>query len=194
MQVRPAGASAPPDPPPKDAIRAREELIKAKKRDARRKDELASLGYSTPSAVQTKNAGRPNRRRSMSTGDAEDLLTRTPAAQRRTAALRSEGLLDVLPIEQEDDPLTDSIQRELLKLEGPARSVRVRGLLRRSAVADPRGCGQKYHVRQHEETIYASSDAEQISHVGDAGDIDGGKAWRTVKRPSDMVRFSQRAI
>ena len=65
----------------------------------------------------------------MSTGDAEDLVTRTSAAQRRTAALRSEGLLDVLPIEQEDDPLTDSIQRELLKLEGSAKSVSARGLL-----------------------------------------------------------------
>ena len=61
----------------------------------------------------------------MSTGDAEDLLTRTSAAQRRTAALRSEGLLDDLPIEQEDDPLTDSIQRELMKLEGLAKSVSV---------------------------------------------------------------------
>lgn len=62
----------------------------------------------------------------MSTGDAEDMLTRTPAAQRRKAVLRSEGrLLDVLPIEQEDDLLTDSIQRELLKLEGPAKSVSV---------------------------------------------------------------------
>ena len=64
----------------------------------------------------------------MSTGDAEDLVTRTSAAQRRTAALRSEGLLDVLPIEQQDDALTDSIQRELLKLEGPARSVSVPSL------------------------------------------------------------------
>ncbi|KAH9917565.1 uncharacterized protein B0H18DRAFT_1123545 [Fomitopsis serialis] len=156
---------------PKEAIRAREDLIKAKKREAKRKDELASLGHSTPSAVQARRAGRPSRRRSMSTGDAEDLLTRTPAAQRRAAALRCEGLLDDLNMAQEDDPLADSINRELRKLEDPTKS--------------------KYHIRQHQETIYASSDAEQISHVGNAGDVNGGKAWRIVKRPSDMNEYAR---
>jgi hypothetical protein len=28
---------------------------------------------------------------------------------------------------------------------------------------------------------------DSIGHVGDAGDVNGGKAWRTVRRPSDMV-------
>ncbi|TFY68556.1 hypothetical protein EVJ58_g950 [Rhodofomes roseus] len=163
--------NAPPAPPPKEAIRAREQLIMAKKREAKRRDDLASLGHSTPSAVQAMRAGRPSRRRSMSTGDAEDLLTRTPAAQRRAAALKSEGLLDVLDIDQEDDPLADSIDRELRKLEDPAKS--------------------KYHIRQHQETIYASSDAEQVSHVGTAGDVNGGKAWRIVKRPSDMNEYAR---
>ena len=43
-----------------------------------------------------------------------------------------------------------------------------------------------YQVREREEMIYAA-DADNISHIGDAGDIDSGKAWRTVRRPSDMV-------
>lgn len=47
---------------------------------------------------------------------------------------------------------------------------------------------QKYHVREHSETIYASSDADPIKHMQGAGDVDAGKAWKSVRRPSDMVR------
>lgn len=116
-------SSAIPAPPPKDAIRARDELIKAKKREARQKEEQEALGIGYSSA-QLLKVGRPMRRRSMSTGDAEDMLAqRSGAAQRRGAALRQGGLLDVLPIEDENDPLSDSINRELLKLEGPSKSV-----------------------------------------------------------------------
>lgn len=46
---------------------------------------------------------------------------------------------------------------------------------------------QKYHVREHEITIYASSSDERVSHIAGPGDVDVGKAWRTVRRPSDMV-------
>jgi len=46
---------------------------------------------------------------------------------------------------------------------------------------------QTYHVRQHAGMIYASSDADRISHMAGPGDVDAGKAWRTVRRPSDMV-------
>ncbi|KAI0349954.1 hypothetical protein OH77DRAFT_1464614 [Trametes cingulata] len=182
------------DPPAKDAIRAREELIKAKKREARRIEEgldsdeeeqlatrartasghaagdVSSPGMLHPSAATT--AGRPSRRRSMSTGDAEDILTRTPgASQRRAAALHKEGLLDITALRGEDDPLADSINRELKKLEAPKRT--------------------KYHVREHSETIYASSDADRISHMKGAGDVDTGKAWRTLRRPSDMNEYSK---
>jgi hypothetical protein len=51
---------------------------------------------------------------------------------------------------------------------------------------------QRYHVRQHSETIYASSDTDKVSHIDGAGDVDNGRAWRTVRRPSDMVRKSTR--
>ncbi|KAI8974021.1 hypothetical protein BD414DRAFT_498895 [Trametes punicea] len=177
-------------PPARDAIRAREELIKAKKREARRLEEdsdedeplvkmtranvtvpggASSPGMLHPSAATGR---RPARRRSMSTGDAEDLLTRTPgASQRRVAALHQDGLLDITALHGKDDPLADSINRELEKLEAPKRS--------------------KYHVREHSETIYASADGDRISHMGGAGDVDAGKAWRTLRRPSDMNEYSK---
>ena len=46
---------------------------------------------------------------------------------------------------------------------------------------------QKYHVREREGTIYASSSDEKVSHMAGAGDLDAGRAWRMVRRPSDMV-------
>ena len=46
---------------------------------------------------------------------------------------------------------------------------------------------QRYHVRERETMIIASSDADQVHHMSSAGDINSGKAWRAVRRPSDMV-------
>lgn len=73
-------------------------------------------------------------------------------------------LLDV-PVDEVDLPLSDSIDRELDKMgdEKP-----------------------KYRLRERASTIYATAD-ERISHVRRAGDVDNGKAWRAVRRPSDMV-------
>jgi hypothetical protein len=45
---------------------------------------------------------------------------------------------------------------------------------------------QKYRIREHE-AIFASADTEQVSHMSLAGDVNGGKAWKAVRRPSDMV-------
>jgi hypothetical protein len=45
---------------------------------------------------------------------------------------------------------------------------------------------QKYLVRE-QATIYASSDERRVEHMESAGDVDAGKAWRPVRRPSDMV-------
>lgn len=45
---------------------------------------------------------------------------------------------------------------------------------------------RKYLVHERPETIYAAYD-QKVSHHGVAGDVDSGKAWRTVRRPSDMV-------
>ncbi|KDQ13917.1 hypothetical protein BOTBODRAFT_44860 [Botryobasidium botryosum FD-172 SS1] len=135
----------------KEAIRAHEERIIAKRRELRRK-QTAGEG----------NATRPSRRRSRSTGDAEG----------EGASSRRKLDFDLLsaPIERAegDIPLSDSIERELNKLY-PSN--------------------QKYHLREHEGTIYATT--EKVSHVSKAGDIDAGKAWRSVRRPSDMNEHSR---
>lgn len=46
---------------------------------------------------------------------------------------------------------------------------------------------QRYHVRERTETIYASADLDIVSPSNCAGDIDMGKAWRTIRRSSDIV-------
>jgi hypothetical protein len=123
-------SSIPPTPPPKDAIRAREELILEKRREARQRDEDESLGYYTPPKIGlgprrspgnllSAQGGRPIRRRSMSTGDLQGL----DDAAKRKGDMRGEGLLDVTTFREEDDPLSDSINRELRKLESPRKSV-----------------------------------------------------------------------
>ncbi len=118
-----SGASTitePPPVPPKDNITTRERLILQKRRQARgvqednvdvvprRNQDRQSLGY-----------GRPSRRRSLSTGDAEVLG--------RGAQKRGEALLDIVSEGDHDDPLADSIEKELQKLAevptGPKKSV-----------------------------------------------------------------------
>lgn len=39
--------------------------------------------------------------------------------------------------------------------------------------------------------IYASSSEDKISHMPGPGDVDAGKAWRAVRRPSDMNEYSK---
>jgi hypothetical protein len=103
-----SGSTIPPPPPPKDAIRSREELILEKRREARRREEDESLGYYTPPRPSDRAFARQSRRRSRSTGDMEELAR-----------------LDVSGLEgQEDEDLSDSIQRELRKLGG-GRSVSI---------------------------------------------------------------------
>ncbi|KAI9462616.1 hypothetical protein F5148DRAFT_1300050 [Russula earlei] len=155
-------------PIPKDAIRHREQMILEKRREMRRREQDEDLGYVTPPRNPPHPVGRPSARRSMSTGDAEDLQ-----AAARLAALNPPGS-SVLPdvvVTEEKDPLAESIARELRKLRGSTKS--------------------RYHVRQHSETIYASSDADKVSHIDGAGDVDNGRAWRTVRRPSDMNEYAK---
>ncbi|KAJ7502909.1 hypothetical protein B0H11DRAFT_1986905 [Mycena galericulata] len=150
--------SLPPPVPPKDNIRSREAIIIEKRREMRRFDE-EGYDYAPLESETHLRAGRPSGRRSMSTGDAEE-LTR----------LRGKGLLDVGA--GKGDLLGDSIEKELSKLDAPHK--------------------RKYHIRQHEGTIYASSsDSERIAHMAGAGDLDAGKAWKTVRRPSDMNEYSK---
>ncbi|KAH9996663.1 hypothetical protein BJV74DRAFT_827402 [Russula compacta] len=153
-------------PIPKDAIRHREQMVLEKRREMRQREQDEDMGYSTPPRNPPQQ-GRPSARRSMSTGDAEDLQTVA-----RLAAMNPPGS-SVLPdvvVTEERDPLAESIARELRKLRGSTKG--------------------RYHVRQHSETIYASSDPDKVSHIDGAGDVDSGRAWRTVRRPSDMNEYA----
>lgn len=149
-------ATIPPQVPPKDNIKQREQMILERRREARRITEEEEEAFRAPSKgkapvkdQQHLGVGRPSRRRSMSTGD----------------------LLDVHDV-VEDDPLADSIEKELSKLvEQPKKS--------------------KYHIRERGAMIYASSSEDKISHMPGPGDVDAGKAWRAVRRPSDMNEYSK---
>ena len=133
-----SGGSIPPAPPPKEngksARQMREELIREKRREARardsgefippRRDAAGNLLEGSPSHRRM-SSGRPSARRSLSTGDAEDLLSNQDAARRRVSVLRNQrgGVLGGL-LEDEEAPLTDSIERELRrKMEEETRKV-----------------------------------------------------------------------
>lgn len=87
------------------------------------------------------------------------------------APAKSDMLLDLGISDSEGDLLADSISKELKKL-------------------DPEHRKGKYRIREHE-AIFASADTEQVSHMSLAGDVNGGKAWKAVRRPSDMNEYSK---
>lgn len=107
-----SGVSLPPPPvPAKDNIRQREQIILEKRREARRLEEEGMDAFELNQSHQTRlGVGRPSRRRSMSTGDAETLGG--GAKKRGDVLLEKVGL---------DDPLGDSIERELRKLVEPPK-------------------------------------------------------------------------
>ena len=174
----------PPPPPPKIGIKEREEMIKTKRREIRNLEEEEEMRFAPKPTRLTPGSGRPSRRRSRSAGDAAGISLANQHA--------AEDALGMGDLENEDDPLSESINRELQKLEIPKRPVspshtpeQGHGLL--TPPLSPLQQKQKYHVRERETMIIASSDADQIHHMSSAGDVNGGKAWRAVRRPSDMV-------
>jgi len=103
-----------PPPPPKIGIKEREEMIKAKRREIRRLEEEEEIRNKPKAKILTPRGGRPSQRRSRSTGDAAEISL----GKRSTKdALGMGGL------ENGDDPLSESINRELQKLEIPKRPV-----------------------------------------------------------------------
>ncbi|KAK2464216.1 hypothetical protein APHAL10511_003673 [Amanita phalloides] len=164
--------AAPPPLPPKESPRNREQATRTNEMEME-SDELEQSGgdvYS-PTAGQTQNkhaqqrllgVGRPSRRRSMSTGDADLLRQRN-----------GPGLLDGVVGEVANDALADSIEKELKKFVEPQKKA-------------------GYQVREREATIYASSsDPDGVSHMTGPGDVNTGKAWRAVRKPSDMNEYSK---
>ena len=172
----------PPPPPPKIGIKEREEMIRAKRRQIRHLEEEEEKRYA-PKATLTPKGGRPSRRRSKSAGDAAEI-----SLGNQRAAQDALGMDDL----ENDDPLSESINRELQKLEIPKRPVSPSHTSERSHESltcrpSPLKQKQKYHVTERETMIIASSDADQVRHMSTAGDVNSGKAWRAVRRPSDMV-------
>ena len=103
--------SPPPPVPVKDNIRQREQIILEKRREARRLEEEGMDELDLNQSHQKHlGVGRPSRRRSMSTGDAETLGG--GAKKRGDILLEKVGL---------DDPLGDSIEQELRKLVEPPK-------------------------------------------------------------------------
>ncbi|CAG8638241.1 12428_t:CDS:2, partial [Acaulospora colombiana] len=108
--------------------------------------------------------GRPSRRRSQSTGDLK-------AKQYLLISLKFEEP-DQLDLVHQDDPdLTDAVQSELAKRQ-PAKKT--------------------YMMKQRRPTIYASD--SRVGHLGVAGDVHGGRAWKAVRRPSDMDIINTRIV
>ena len=105
----------PPPPPPKIGIREREEMIKARRREIRRLEEEQDTRFASKAPALAPESSRPRRRRSRSTGDATET---SPRKQPTT-----KGALGMDGLENEDDPLSESINRELQKLEAPKRPV-----------------------------------------------------------------------
>jgi len=106
----------------KDAIRNREQMILEKRREMRRREQDEDMGYVTPPRnPPSATSGRPSARRSMSTGDAEDMQQ----AAARLAALNPSGssVLPEVVAAEEKDPLAESIARELMKLRGSTKGV-----------------------------------------------------------------------
>lgn len=112
-----SGASAmttPPPVPPKDNIKQREQIILEKRREARRLEAAESDAFQPLRGQDQKHlgVGRPSRRRSMSTGDAEVLGG--------GAKKRGNALLDIVPTQGTGgDLLADSIEKEFQKLVAP---------------------------------------------------------------------------
>lgn len=105
-----------PAPPPKDARRQREELILQKKREARRREEEEDMGMRTPPRSLVRPGGRG---RSRSTSELNGAFGGGVPSGKRVA--KDGTLLDV-PM-KEEDPLSDSIDRELRKLGAVAGNV-----------------------------------------------------------------------
>jgi hypothetical protein len=100
----------PPPPPPKIGIKEREEMIKAKRREIRRLEDEEVMQYAPKATTLTPGGGRPSRRRSRSAGEAGAISS-------------AKGVLGMGDLENGDDPLSESINRELQKLEVPKRPV-----------------------------------------------------------------------
>ncbi|TIB03467.1 hypothetical protein E3P84_02834 [Wallemia ichthyophaga] len=110
---------------------------------------------------------RPSRRRSVSADAVES--PRKKAIFRPSSGLPTPGALN-------EGDFGDDLDREMREIF--------------------KDSDRKYKMFEHNEVIRASSQEEtvqkpKISHHAKAGDIDTGKAWKVIRRPSDMNEYSR---
>ncbi|KAL0581895.1 Bud site selection protein bud4 [Marasmius crinis-equi] len=151
----------PPMPPPKDNIKAREEMILQRRREMRRMEEEQEDMLFNGAEIH------------VPAGKSRGIGLGRPSRRRSMSTgdvhdlvKKGEAKLDVDPV-AEEDPLEATIEKELQKMD-----------------TEPK---KKYHIRERE-AIYASS---TVSHMAGPGDVNVGKAWRPIRRPSDMNEYSK---
>lgn len=110
---------------------------------------------------------RPSRRRSVSADAVES--PRRKAVYRPSSGLPTPGALN-------EGDFGDDLDKEMREIF--------------------KDSDRKYRMFEHDEIIRASSQDEpahkpKISHSTKAGDIDTGKAWKVIRRPSDMNEYSR---
>ncbi|KAH6914354.1 hypothetical protein BKA70DRAFT_1558314 [Coprinopsis sp. MPI-PUGE-AT-0042] len=158
-----SSATIPPPVPPKDSIKNREQLILEKRRAARRMEDDDSEDFDDVGDLRASHKAQSVGRPSRRRSMS------TNDAVDLAAQRRSEALLDI-NAESDGDDLLGKIEQELNKgKEQPKK---------------------RYQIREHN-TIYASSSSQKVSHTNGAGDVDAGRAWRMVRRPSDMNEYAQ---
>ncbi|EJD41589.1 hypothetical protein AURDEDRAFT_186410 [Auricularia subglabra TFB-10046 SS5] len=111
--------------------------------------------------------GRPRPRRSMSVADAEDLMLE-PQSPLLPSPVPAD---EVIGPSAMDIPLSESIDNELRRRMPPGAN------------------GRKYRMREASSVVYAADD--KVVHAGAAGDVDSGRAWKTIRRPSDMNEYAR---
>ncbi|KAF6763079.1 hypothetical protein DFP72DRAFT_1030227 [Ephemerocybe angulata] len=165
-----SSSAMPPPVPPKDNIKAREQMILQKRRQARGLDddqsegeysgEDDSIGPLAKMHQKRLGVGRPSHRRSMSTGDVEDLTEH----QKETAMLELSQV--------HSDTLLGNIEQELNKMQEPPKK-------------------KRYQIRERANTIVASSSDERVQHLHGVGDVHTDRPWRPVRRESDMNQYAR---
>ncbi|KZO93860.1 hypothetical protein CALVIDRAFT_566091 [Calocera viscosa TUFC12733] len=151
-----------------NSMEQREKEIIAKRRERRERERGFGLGEDeeeSPRRLEVPQR-RTGRRRSLSMGDVEEESKEDVEQEQE----KKQNTLLPTP-EIASDPFAVSVEREVRKyLDGP----------------------RSYHIREHEVKVFSSpADREKVSHIHGAGDVDRGKAWKVIRRSSDMNEYAR---
>ena len=151
---------------------------------------------------RSKNGGKGRRKRSMSTGDAlpffsaaRDPTSPTSSQESKTSPAEGEEAVAEEEEEEVELPTRESISADLAKSK-----VMLDMSLQRAIDG-----GFGAHLEREISRIYNQGELkykvkdrgafqgvdDKVSHVTSAGDLDTGKAWKRVRRPSDMNEYAK---